>query len=296
MAGPVRHLAPRRGDQGRRGRRPGAGAGGGRPHPRVAGSRGASRDRKRVLDAVAGLRRTACSLQVRLNAGLDDRVAALVAGVPDADLTATPPRPLWVDRLRGAYGAWYELFPRSEGGFAGAAKRLAGHRRHGLRRRLPAARPSHRRHRPQGRRTTRCTRGRTIPAARGPSARPRAATRPSTTAWARWRTSSGSAPRPPTGAWRWRSTTRSSARPTIPGSTTTRSGSGAGPTAASASPRTRPRSTRTSTPSTSGPSGRPTARRCGRRAGTCCATGSTRASASSGSTTPTPSPWPSGPG
>ena len=84
-----------------------------------------SRDRKRVLDAAAGLRRTACSLQVRLNAGLDDRVAALVAAVPDADLTATPPRPLWVDRLRGAYGAWYELFPRSEGGFAGAAKRLA---------------------------------------------------------------------------------------------------------------------------------------------------------------------------
>jgi len=84
-----------------------------------------ARDRKRVLDAVAGLRRTACSLQVRLNAGLDDRVAALVAAVPDADLTVTPPRRLWVDRLRGAYGAWYELFPRSEGGFAGAAKRLA---------------------------------------------------------------------------------------------------------------------------------------------------------------------------
>jgi starch synthase (maltosyl-transferring) len=84
-----------------------------------------NRDRKRVLDAVAGLRRSACSLQVRLNAGLDDRVAALVAGVPDADVTATPIRPLWVDRLRAAYGAWYELFPRSEGGFAGAAKRLA---------------------------------------------------------------------------------------------------------------------------------------------------------------------------
>jgi len=84
-----------------------------------------ARDRARVQQAVDGLRRTACSLQVRLNAGLDDRVAALVAGVPDADLTSTTPRPLWVDRLRGGYGAWYELFPRSEGGFAGAAKRLA---------------------------------------------------------------------------------------------------------------------------------------------------------------------------
>ena len=41
-----------------------------------------ARDRGRVVEAVAGLRRTACTLQVRLNAGLDDRVASLVAGVP----------------------------------------------------------------------------------------------------------------------------------------------------------------------------------------------------------------------
>jgi starch synthase (maltosyl-transferring) len=44
-------------------------------------------DRRRVLDAAAGLRRTSCSVHVRLNAGLDDRVARLVATVPDADLT-----------------------------------------------------------------------------------------------------------------------------------------------------------------------------------------------------------------
>jgi starch synthase (maltosyl-transferring) len=83
-----------------------------------------ARSRERVLEAVAGLRRTSCSLQVRLNAGLDDRVAALVAGIPDADLTTSPAMPLWVDRPRAAQGAWYELFPRSEGGFARAAKRL----------------------------------------------------------------------------------------------------------------------------------------------------------------------------
>ena len=83
-----------------------------------------ARARKRVLDAVAGLRRTSCALQVRLNAGLDDRVAQLVAGVPDADLTSSPRRPLWVDRERGGSGAWYELFPRSEGGLAAATKRL----------------------------------------------------------------------------------------------------------------------------------------------------------------------------
>jgi starch synthase (maltosyl-transferring) len=81
-------------------------------------------DRSRVLHAVESLRRASCSLQVRLNAGLDDHVAALVAPVPDADLTAAEPVPLWVDRERAQYSAWYELFPRSEGGFAGAAKRL----------------------------------------------------------------------------------------------------------------------------------------------------------------------------
>jgi starch synthase (maltosyl-transferring) len=83
-----------------------------------------ARDRRRVLDAAAGLRRASCSVHVRLNAGLDDRVARLVATVPDADLTEAPPLPLWVDRPRALYGAWYELFPRSEGGFDGAVKRL----------------------------------------------------------------------------------------------------------------------------------------------------------------------------
>lgn len=80
--------------------------------------------RQRVLTAAAGLRRTSCSLHVRLNAGLDDQVAALVAHLPDADLTPAT-LPLWVDRPRAGFGAWYELFPRSEGGFVGATKRLA---------------------------------------------------------------------------------------------------------------------------------------------------------------------------
>jgi starch synthase (maltosyl-transferring) len=83
-----------------------------------------ARDQRRVLDAAEGLRRASCSVHVRLNAGLDDRVARLVATVPDADLTEAPPLPLHVDRPRALVGAWYELFPRSEGGFDGAAKRL----------------------------------------------------------------------------------------------------------------------------------------------------------------------------
>ncbi|HET6663747.1 MAG TPA: alpha-1,4-glucan--maltose-1-phosphate maltosyltransferase [Acidimicrobiales bacterium] len=89
----------------------------------LAGGVGAS-DRRRVLDAAAGLRRASCSVHVRLNAGLDDQVAHLVASVTDADLTEGPTVPLWVDRPLALFGAWYELFPRSEGGFDGAAKRL----------------------------------------------------------------------------------------------------------------------------------------------------------------------------
>jgi starch synthase (maltosyl-transferring) len=40
------------------------------------------------------------------------------------DLSASDPMPLWVDRERALFGAWYELFPRSFGGFKGVEKRL----------------------------------------------------------------------------------------------------------------------------------------------------------------------------
>ncbi len=85
----------------------------------------APRDQPRLRGVAAVLRDTTASRGDRLNAGLDDYVASLLAGVPDAtDLTSTDARPLWVDRALGRVGAWYELFPRSEGGFEGAMKRL----------------------------------------------------------------------------------------------------------------------------------------------------------------------------
>jgi starch synthase (maltosyl-transferring) len=80
--------------------------------------------RQRVIEAAAGLRAETCSLDVRLNAGLDDDVARVVAPIPDQHLTRVKASKLWVDRRRAVTGAWYELFPRSEGGLAGAAKRL----------------------------------------------------------------------------------------------------------------------------------------------------------------------------
>ena len=40
------------------------------------------------------------------------------------DLTTSEPVRLWVDRERALFGAWYELFPRSYGGFKGTMERV----------------------------------------------------------------------------------------------------------------------------------------------------------------------------
>jgi len=72
----------------------------------------------RVGDAVATLRDTRCAPQVRLAAGLDDALADILHGVPDpVELTRGEELPLRVDRELAVRGAWYELFPRSLGGF-----------------------------------------------------------------------------------------------------------------------------------------------------------------------------------
>jgi starch synthase (maltosyl-transferring) len=80
------------------------------------------RDRPRLAEAAAGLRDGQCSDAVRLAAGLDDAVARLLAGVPDPkEVTASPRFGLRVERELAVRGAWYELFPRSEGGFIDGA-------------------------------------------------------------------------------------------------------------------------------------------------------------------------------
>ena len=81
--------------------------------------------RPRVLETAAILRNDKFSQRTKLDAGLDEHLAELLAAVPDpTDLTERRTAGLWVDRERARSSAWYELFPRSEGGFAGAAKRL----------------------------------------------------------------------------------------------------------------------------------------------------------------------------
>ncbi len=61
----------------------------------------------------------------RLAGALSDEVAAMLAGPAVAvDVTSSGSHPLWVDRPRALVGAWYEMFPRSFGGFKGAEERL----------------------------------------------------------------------------------------------------------------------------------------------------------------------------
>jgi starch synthase (maltosyl-transferring) len=89
--------------------------------PRVAAG-----SRATIDAAVRTLLDTSCPAGERLAAGLDPVVAQALAGLPGtADLTKTKQLQLWVDRERALVGAWYELFPRSEGGFEGTKKRLS---------------------------------------------------------------------------------------------------------------------------------------------------------------------------
>jgi starch synthase (maltosyl-transferring) len=85
-------------------------------------------DRPRLTKAAKTLKDKRLGVEERLAAGLDPAIADALARVPDpTDLTTSVTRQLWVDRERALVGAWYEFFPRSEGGFRRAAtSRLPG--------------------------------------------------------------------------------------------------------------------------------------------------------------------------
>jgi starch synthase (maltosyl-transferring) len=88
--------------------------------------------------AAAAMRDTALSSQERLAAGVSPAVRAELAARPLRDfVTPSPDHPWLVERERALYGAWYEMFPRTEGAtqdpvtgrwttgtFATAARRL----------------------------------------------------------------------------------------------------------------------------------------------------------------------------
>ena len=78
-----------------------------------------------LADAVAALRDPVLDQRERFERAEHPSVAARMVGPQRApDLVTSPPYPLWVDRERAAIGAWYEFFPRSEGGLVGSTKRL----------------------------------------------------------------------------------------------------------------------------------------------------------------------------
>ena len=81
-----------------------------------------------LLEVARTIADTSIPLDDRLSVALDPEVSSAVARVPDSwDSVMSEVYRLWVDRERAQYGAWYEMFPRSEGGLiATAVSRLPG--------------------------------------------------------------------------------------------------------------------------------------------------------------------------
>jgi len=98
----------------------------------AAAARAAAEDAKRLAAWAARLR-AARGAQAVAAVALDEEMAALAARYPDRGHEARWPLelPLWVDRERARFSAWYEMFPRSaaevpgrHGTFADVEKRL----------------------------------------------------------------------------------------------------------------------------------------------------------------------------
>ena len=109
-----------------------------------------SRSRRRVLDAAEGLRRTTCALQTRLNAGLDDRVAELVAARARRGHHRQRPVPAVGRPAPGRVRRLVRVLPPQRGRPGRGGQAPPGRRRDGLRHRLPAADPPDRHEPPQG--------------------------------------------------------------------------------------------------------------------------------------------------
>ncbi|MEW6581439.1 MAG: alpha-1,4-glucan--maltose-1-phosphate maltosyltransferase [Actinomycetota bacterium] len=93
----------------------------------VAGRlRGVTGDDRAAIRAALAVLRSDAPQPERVAAGLDPDLADALARWPDrAEATrADPPLLVDVDRERARFGTWYELFPRSWGGFAGVEAQL----------------------------------------------------------------------------------------------------------------------------------------------------------------------------
>ena len=118
-------------------------------------------DRYPLIEAAAQLREPGDPF-ARAGAALSPEVADLLHKYPLRELvTRDQQYGVWVDRPLARFSAWYEMFPRSTGGWDGQGRRgprhvrhrqqgTAPHREDGLRHRLPAADPPDRQGAPQG--------------------------------------------------------------------------------------------------------------------------------------------------
>jgi starch synthase (maltosyl-transferring) len=86
----------------------------------------AARDRERIEPAVTAVNDAEAEIGERCSAALDPGLEAAVERAQPRRGGAQLETPLTieVDRTRAAFGSWYELFPRSWGGFAGVERQL----------------------------------------------------------------------------------------------------------------------------------------------------------------------------
>ncbi|HEY1778082.1 MAG TPA: alpha-1,4-glucan--maltose-1-phosphate maltosyltransferase [Solirubrobacteraceae bacterium] len=93
---------------------------------RHAAARASGEDQRRLATAAAVLEEPGPNVGERTACALDRELAAICTRNPDRSAAArmTPGAEVEVERLRARFGSWYELFPRSFGGFAGVAAQL----------------------------------------------------------------------------------------------------------------------------------------------------------------------------
>jgi len=91
-----------------------------------AAKRAKGADRKAITQALTRLRDEGIPAQARHEAALDPELLEAVSRHPDRSRSTVMPDSLHVDvdRERARFGAWYELFPRSWGGFGGVAAQI----------------------------------------------------------------------------------------------------------------------------------------------------------------------------
>ena len=94
-------------------------------HLGAAADRARGADAERLRAARAAVADTSADWRHRAAAALDPEVAAAADRCPDRhDSTIAGPFDVHVDRERARFGSWYELFPRSWGGFRGVAEQV----------------------------------------------------------------------------------------------------------------------------------------------------------------------------